>query len=270
MSRFPLRHVRCRARDSCRLPSSGNCDVAPAGGGAAMETIIDSVGEDGVLWVRVSGRLADGNAAEFAGAIAATNYDGVQAVILDCERMSHMDRIGIRAVSMTAMHLRRRGTPSSCCARRSTPCGRAARQRHRQDRSLPSDCGPGAGVRRPLRCTRRRRRASSCSGALPPPLVPARGGSPAARRSAISSSRELNRTRAERRSNLLAHRLRQMGTCHHRHRQSSSDAPEHDSAAGAEVSSPPPPRRAPRPMHRARTCTPRGILKRATRRPARR
>ena len=79
-----------------------------------MQTIIDS--KDGVLWIGVSGRFADGNATEFAEAVASAIDDDVRAVILDCGQLSHFGGMGIRALIMTARHLLQRDTASMLCA----------------------------------------------------------------------------------------------------------------------------------------------------------
>lgn len=71
---------------------------------------------DGVLWVRVSGRFAGGDATELAEMIAAAIDDDDRAVILDCEQLSHVGGMGFRAVTMTAKHLMQRDTAFLLCA----------------------------------------------------------------------------------------------------------------------------------------------------------
>lgn len=79
-----------------------------------MKNSIDR--EDGILWVRPSGRFTGGDATEFVEMIAAATDDDDRAVILDCGRMTYIGSMGIRAVIMTAKRLMQQQTAFLLCA----------------------------------------------------------------------------------------------------------------------------------------------------------
>ncbi len=79
-----------------------------------METSIDR--QDGILWLRVSGRIVGDTALRFAGFTETAIDDDDRAVVLDCEHLSYIGSMGMRAVVMTAKRLMRRETIFMLCA----------------------------------------------------------------------------------------------------------------------------------------------------------
>ena len=79
-----------------------------------MEVITER--QDGVLWVRVSGRIDRGNAMQFEEAVANAMEDGDQAVIMDLENLVFIGRAGRLAVILTAKSLLRRDVTFALCA----------------------------------------------------------------------------------------------------------------------------------------------------------
>ena len=58
--------------------------------------------QDGVLSVRVEGRIDGANARQFEEAVRTAIEDGDRAVILDFEQLVYISSAGLRAVLMTA------------------------------------------------------------------------------------------------------------------------------------------------------------------------
>ncbi len=68
--------------------------------------------QDGVLSVRVSGRIDGSNAREFEEAIEESD----RAVIMDFEELSYISSAGLRAVLLTAKTLRNQGAKFVLCS----------------------------------------------------------------------------------------------------------------------------------------------------------
>ena len=79
-----------------------------------METGIDR--QDGILWLCVSGRVIGDDALRFAEFVETAIDDDDRAVILDCEHLSYIGSMGLRAVFMTAKRLMPRETAFMLCA----------------------------------------------------------------------------------------------------------------------------------------------------------
>ena len=64
--------------------------------------------QDGVLSIRVDGRIDGSNAIEFQETIRTAVQDRDRAMIMDCEKISYISSAGLRAVLMTAKALSNR------------------------------------------------------------------------------------------------------------------------------------------------------------------
>ena len=72
--------------------------------------------QDGVLSIRVDGRIDGSNAIEFQETIRTAVQDRDRAMIMDCERISYISSAGLRAVLMTAKALSNRDVRFALCA----------------------------------------------------------------------------------------------------------------------------------------------------------
>ena len=72
--------------------------------------------QDGVLSVRVTGRIDAGNVREFEETIRTAIEDGDRAVILDFEKLVYISSTGLRAVLMTAKSLWKRDATFALCS----------------------------------------------------------------------------------------------------------------------------------------------------------
>lgn len=72
--------------------------------------------QDGVLSIRVDGRIDGSNAIAFQEAIRTTVKDRDRAMIMDCAELSYISSAGLRAVLMTAKALSNRDVRFALCA----------------------------------------------------------------------------------------------------------------------------------------------------------
>ena len=72
--------------------------------------------KDGVLWLRVSGRINILNAEQFEEAVADVIEDGDRAAIMDLENVTYIGSAGLYAVLKTAKSLQQRDTAFALCA----------------------------------------------------------------------------------------------------------------------------------------------------------
>ena len=72
--------------------------------------------QDGVLSVRVEGRIDGTNVRQFEETIRTAIEDGDRAVIMDFEQLVYISSSGLRAVLMTAKSLRRRDIGFVLCS----------------------------------------------------------------------------------------------------------------------------------------------------------
>ena len=72
--------------------------------------------QDGVLSIRVDGRIDGSNAIAFQEAIRTAVQDRDRAMIIDCEKISYISSAGLRAVLMTAKALSNRDMRFALCA----------------------------------------------------------------------------------------------------------------------------------------------------------
>ena len=79
-----------------------------------METSIDR--QDGILWLRVRGRIVGDNALRFAAFVETATDDDDRAAIPDCEHVSYIGSMGLRTVIMTAKRLVPREAAFMLCA----------------------------------------------------------------------------------------------------------------------------------------------------------
>ena len=71
--------------------------------------------QDGVLSVRVEGRIDGANARQFEETVRTAIEDGDRAVILDFEQLVYISSAGLRAVLMTAKSMYRRDIGFALC-----------------------------------------------------------------------------------------------------------------------------------------------------------
>ena len=72
--------------------------------------------QDGILSVRVDGRIDGSNAIAFQEAVRTAVDDSDRAMILDCAATSYISSAGLRAVLMTAKSLSNRDVQFALCA----------------------------------------------------------------------------------------------------------------------------------------------------------
>ena len=72
--------------------------------------------EDGILSVRVQGRIDGANVRQFMETVRCATEDGDRAVIMDFERLVYISSSGLRAVLMTAKSLRSRDVGFALCS----------------------------------------------------------------------------------------------------------------------------------------------------------
>ena len=72
--------------------------------------------EDGVLSVRVEGRIDGSTALAFYEAIETAIADGDRAVIVDCERLSYIGSAGLRTVLAIAKSISNRDARFALCS----------------------------------------------------------------------------------------------------------------------------------------------------------
>ena len=72
--------------------------------------------KDGVLSVRVDGRIDGSTVLEFQEAIETAIADGDRAVIVDCERLSYIGSAGLRTVLNIAKSVSNRNTRFALCS----------------------------------------------------------------------------------------------------------------------------------------------------------
>ena len=71
--------------------------------------------QDGVLFVRIEGRIDGANARQFEEAVRSAIEDGDRAVILDFEQLVYISSAGLRVVLMTAKGMYRRDIGFGLC-----------------------------------------------------------------------------------------------------------------------------------------------------------
>ena len=72
--------------------------------------------QDGVLSVRVVGRIDSSNAYEFERALKTVIADNARAVLMDFEKLSYISSAGLRIVLLTAKSLRMQDARFALCS----------------------------------------------------------------------------------------------------------------------------------------------------------